>query len=700
MYVASTHRCATVAEPTGDASKQRRAPAAAEAPKRWCPAGPDPIVTYENRTRHDLPSFPATIKGCYDQILQITVRSGSTINMVSESTADEIGLDILVDSSYEDYLDSDQSLPFPQWDIIGLTCFTLIHSGLDLCFDGFVISDDVMNSIGVDVMVGAPFMEQNDVWIRPRRRQIMFGDECVFSYHVDGLPENVSACENDTTCTYDVLSANHANVSQENESRFTDLTNQPNQSIPCVESFLEFESEDCNHSVVFSEKGRGDESEYEDSASDLPDMCSGYCLGCDQSVESDLNTAVTDWLSISPTVCVEHDDGRRTTPFTELSSCPPCKEHSVNLPVTKVTEGSSCLSISEMECRSSPSVSEANCLSPTTEPSSVTPSIEPRSAASTATTESCSVNLANAIGDVPQVTFRVSGQCPFVLSDNHCTVESHGKNFSHSSALLITLSSASTLAELPQPDEGVLPLCHHYTIDADLPFRPPSHSSDNQPDVRAPSSDETLSRLPDHRNGGQMASNFVQSDLELDNDHMPACLHKPPPILTTQPSADDPLPATVVRCRHDHVNHPDVYAAFPYPANGHSAIYDVDDDPPQATLADDDVPCLRPSSPDVGRHTSPAWKSPPWTDGRLPPASSMERGPSPHPHDGALSAFAPVMATKRVSPAPACGIAPLGSVDVSHRFGVPWTLPPAPPDVGLTAVPHGHNPPKSPCTPG
>ena len=146
MYVASTHRCATVAEPTRDASKQRRAPAAAEAPKRWCPVGPKPIMTCQNRTDNDLPSFPAAIKGCYDNVLQIGVRSGSVVNTVSESVADDFGLDIVVDDfGYEDYLDPDQSFPVPQASIIGLTCFTLVHNGIDLLFDGFVVCDGIMN---------------------------------------------------------------------------------------------------------------------------------------------------------------------------------------------------------------------------------------------------------------------------------------------------------------------------------------------------------------------------------------------------------------------------------------------------------------------------------------------------------------------------------------------------------------------------
>ena len=730
MHAASTQRCAlAVAEPTGDASKQRRALAAAEAPKRWCPAGANPIVTYQNRTGHDLPSFPATIKGCSDQIFQIGVRSGSNINMVSESAADEFGLDVVIDDfGYDDYLDPDQSLPIRQSSIIGLTCFSLIHrhiahdNQVDLWFDGFVVCDDVMDSIGVDIMVGAPFMELNDVSIRPRRHQIMFGDECVFSYDVGGMHMNTSAQEklrlracvyereyktslcdsSETECEHEHDDMEYRAIESEDST--------DNQSPFCVESPCEIETEDvCIQSCVFTGEFKGDESAHTDTASDPFDMMYvDDCLGYDQSVQSDLDTPVPDWASsISLNVCVgydvdgryatplidhnsdspatehsssppcsEHDvclpvdvDGRYATPLiehnsdspaTEHSSSPPCSEHDVCLPViTKVADHSSSRSVSEIESSQVPSLttqSRHGRDTPTTEPSSGTLTTEPSSGTPTATTEPCSVTVVNVIADVPQVMFGINSNSPCVLTNNPNDIASSGKNSPCGPGSSTTLPPSMPVG-LPQPEDGVSFPRNQRTTYSALLHRPTSHSSD-------------------------------------------ACLHQPPPVWTNWPTADcDPLSAMVEYRPHSNVNHPNDCAALPRLASGHMIVCDVDD-PPQATLADDDVPCLHPPSTDVGRHASPTWKSPPWTDGRLPPASSMERGPSPRPHDGAMSAFAHVMATKRVSPAPARGIAPLGSFDVSHPFGVPWTLPPAPPDVGLTAVPHGHNPPESPFTPG
>ena len=410
---------------------------------------------------------------------------------------------------------------------------------------------------------------------------------------------------------------------------------------------------------------------------------------------ADLDIPITERSSlISPNMCAadDSDDGCFATPATEHSSgplvaerCSSSSSSDDHIFITMVTEHSSSLIINETASISSPSA---------TEPSSGT----------LMATEPCSAILINAVAVVPQVPLRVISQSPCVPNDDprSCTVKSSGMSSSCSAVLSTTSSPVSTLMGLPQSDEDVLPLHLQDATYATLPLRPPSCSFSDRPDVCAPSPDEMPSPM---LNGtckatGQVVPDATPRDPDTDSARIPAYLHQPPPILTDRPSADDPFPA-VVRC-HDRAHRPDVSAAFPYPAAGHAAVYDVNDDPPQATLADDDVPCLRPSSTDVGRHTRPSWKSPPWTDGRLPPASSIGRGPSPHPHDGATSAFAHVLVTKRVSPAPAHGITPLGSVDVTRPFVVPWIVhPPAPPDVvGLTVVPHGHNPPKSPWTPG
>ena len=77
----------------------------------------------------------------------------------------------------------------------GLTSFMLDHNGQDLWFEGFVVDDVVMNKLNmsVDIIAGAPFMELNDVSVRPSVRKIMLGDEYTFSYCIQASDnENAS----------------------------------------------------------------------------------------------------------------------------------------------------------------------------------------------------------------------------------------------------------------------------------------------------------------------------------------------------------------------------------------------------------------------------------------------------------------------------------------------------------------------------
>ena len=115
-----------------------------------------------------------------------------------ESTADVLGLEIVVDHfGYDDYVDANQSFALPSG-IVGLSCFMLFHHGSELWFDGFVVDDTVMDNLHVDdVVAGAPFMEQNDVSVRPSKHTIQFGDDYLFTY---GTSVAASESECDTHC--------------------------------------------------------------------------------------------------------------------------------------------------------------------------------------------------------------------------------------------------------------------------------------------------------------------------------------------------------------------------------------------------------------------------------------------------------------------------------------------------------------------
>ena len=93
MYVASMKRRATVA---GSAASTR---CAAEAPLHRCPvAGLSKTVD----SRNPPPYFCASLG---QEVVKVEVRSGCEINKISESKADDLGLDIVIDEyGYNDYV--------------------------------------------------------------------------------------------------------------------------------------------------------------------------------------------------------------------------------------------------------------------------------------------------------------------------------------------------------------------------------------------------------------------------------------------------------------------------------------------------------------------------------------------------------------------------------------------------------------------
>ena len=115
--------------------------------------------------------------------MRVEICSGFPINLVKQSTAEALGLDIVVDDfGYDDYIDAPQSFVFP---LVGWSCFTLFHKvkGYKLWFDGFVIEDDV--GLGMDDM----YPGRSSLHGAERRfRQTLqaphytFGDGKVFTY--------------------------------------------------------------------------------------------------------------------------------------------------------------------------------------------------------------------------------------------------------------------------------------------------------------------------------------------------------------------------------------------------------------------------------------------------------------------------------------------------------------------------------------
>ncbi len=104
--------------------------------------------------------------------LHITIDSGATGNMMSASTTDRLGLK--VHKTTQKAHQADGSSPLI---VLGETRLSLTHDTNQMIFEGLVIQN-----LDVDVLAGTPFMELNDVAIRPSKKQVTIGEDIMYTY--------------------------------------------------------------------------------------------------------------------------------------------------------------------------------------------------------------------------------------------------------------------------------------------------------------------------------------------------------------------------------------------------------------------------------------------------------------------------------------------------------------------------------------
>ncbi|XP_071089210.1 uncharacterized protein [Haliotis cracherodii] len=105
-------------------------------------------------------------------VICLTLDSGATGNMISQTTARRLG--IAVTKSSQSAHQADGSSPLH---IVGETRVTLSRDNKDFIFEGLVVEN-----LDVELLAGTPFMEVNDVAVRPAKRQITLGDGTTFQY--------------------------------------------------------------------------------------------------------------------------------------------------------------------------------------------------------------------------------------------------------------------------------------------------------------------------------------------------------------------------------------------------------------------------------------------------------------------------------------------------------------------------------------
>ena len=104
--------------------------------------------------------------------LTVTLDTGAETNLIRESLVKTLGCPISPSSQVA--FQADGSTPL---NIKGEIHTTLSRDGLELSFSGLVV-----DTLDVDILAGVPFMEENDVAVRPKTKMITVGDTHKFTY--------------------------------------------------------------------------------------------------------------------------------------------------------------------------------------------------------------------------------------------------------------------------------------------------------------------------------------------------------------------------------------------------------------------------------------------------------------------------------------------------------------------------------------
>ncbi|XP_070569281.1 uncharacterized protein [Ptychodera flava] len=106
------------------------------------------------------------------QTARLTIDSGATGNMICLAAARRLGVPTKASSQSAHQADGSSPL-----NVTAETKFLLTRNGVKFTFEGLVVEN-----LDVDILAGTPFMEANDISIRPARRQVTLGDGSTYTY--------------------------------------------------------------------------------------------------------------------------------------------------------------------------------------------------------------------------------------------------------------------------------------------------------------------------------------------------------------------------------------------------------------------------------------------------------------------------------------------------------------------------------------
>ena len=134
---------------------------------------------YTSSTRRVTTGKSPTFRAFSDSMpVIVTVDCGSESNMIRESTARRLNVTIKKTQHKAVQADGCSSMK-----VVGEICTTFLRDGIPLYFDAIVVDD-----LDSEILGGIPFMEENDIYVRPKQKLINIQDKLFITY-----TENTSA---------------------------------------------------------------------------------------------------------------------------------------------------------------------------------------------------------------------------------------------------------------------------------------------------------------------------------------------------------------------------------------------------------------------------------------------------------------------------------------------------------------------------
>lgn len=112
--------------------------------------------------------------------VRITIDSGATGNMIRQSLAKQLGATVKSTAHQ-----ADGSSPLK---VVGETRLSFTRGYHNFAFEGLVVEN-----LDVDILAGTPFMETNDIAVRPAKRQVLLGDGTTYVYGSPSHPPRSTA---------------------------------------------------------------------------------------------------------------------------------------------------------------------------------------------------------------------------------------------------------------------------------------------------------------------------------------------------------------------------------------------------------------------------------------------------------------------------------------------------------------------------